>query len=223
MQRPTLTMRFDLSTYFVTDSAQCASVGHTLIDTVQQAIAGGVSMVQVREKDASARDFLHVVQAVAAVVPEYVTLVVNDRVDVYLAARATGTRLSGMHIGQSELPPELVRQLIGPDAIIGQSAATAETLAAATQCGVVDYVGIGPLHDTTSKKNAPAGRGLAALAALRKHTPLPAVAIGGITAADLAGLRQAGFNGAAVVGAICKAQDARAAAAALAQAWKEAL
>lgn len=214
-------MRFDLSTYFVTDSGQCAAASRSLVETVQQAIAGGVSMVQIREKDASAREFLHIVQAVAAVVPAHVALVVNDRVDVYLAALAAGARVSGVHIGQSELPPELVRQLIGPEAILGQSAASAETLAAATACGVVDYVGIGPLHDTGSKKNAPAGRGLAALAALRQLTPLPAVAIGGITAADLAGLRNAGFNGAAVVSALCKAPDVRAAAENLVHAWGE--
>ncbi|RMX08718.1 thiamine phosphate synthase [Corticibacter populi] len=211
---------FDLSIYLVTDSGQCEKAGRSLAQTVQQAIAGGATIVQVREKDASARDFLAAVQAAAAVVPPHVTLLVNDRVDVYLAARAAGAKVDGVHIGQSELPAQLVRQLVGPAAIIGQSAGTPATLEAAGHSGVIDYVGIGPLHATTSKKNAPAPIGLAALARLRRHTRLPAVAIGGVTAADLAGLRAAGFDGAAVVSAICAAADAKAAARTLAEAWR---
>lgn len=212
-------MTIDLSLYLVTDSAQSAHAGRSLAHTVQQAVAAGVTVVQVREKDASSRDFLAQVRTIADVLPAHVPLIVNDRIDVFLAARAAGARVAGVHLGQSEVPAELARQLIGADAILGVSAATPETLAEAQHAGVVDYVGIGPLNATTTKRNAPAALGIDKLAQLRALTPLPAVAIGGITAADLGAVRAAGFDGAAVVSAICAAADAHAATLALRDAW----
>lgn len=209
----------DLSLYLVTDSEQCRAAGRSVAETVALAVEGGVTIVQVREKDASAREFLATVASVAAVLPAHVPLLVNDRVDVYLAARAAGHTVAGVHIGQSELPAPLVRQLIGADAVLGISAATPESIAEAQASGVVDYVGMGPLNTTTTKRNAPPAIGLQALAALRRRTHLPAVAIGGVGAADMQPLRSAGFDGAAVVSAICKAPDPRAAAAALKACW----
>ncbi|PAT36031.1 thiamine phosphate synthase [Vandammella animalimorsus] len=213
-------MSLDLALYLVTDSGQCARAGRNLQETVLRAVEGGVRIVQIREKDASAREFLASVCAVAQVLPTQVPLLVNDRIDVFLAARAAGARVAGVHIGQSEIPAKLARQLIGPQAILGLSAATPAALAEAERCGVVDYVGIGPLNTTTTKKNAPPALGLPALQALSQGVRLPAVAIGGIGSGDMAGLRAAGFDGAAVVSAICAAPDPRQAAQALLQAWQ---
>ncbi len=210
----------DLSVYLVTDPAQCAARGRTVAETVAQAVAGGVTAVQVREKHASGGEFLRTVLDVAEVLPEHVALMVNDRVDVFLAARASGARVTGVHVGQSDLPATAVRQLIGDDAVLGLSAATAHELhAAATSTARVDHVGIGALHATRTKADAPEPLGRDGFAALARLSALPAVAIGGVTPADLPHLRAAGAAGAAVVSGICAADDPRAAARSYADAW----
>ncbi|WP_308800491.1 thiamine phosphate synthase, partial [Streptomyces sp. NEAU-H3] len=129
-------MRPDLSVYLVTDTAQCAARGRTVVETVAAAVAGGVTAVQVREKDAGGRAFLEQVRTVADVLPAHVTLLVNDRVDVYLAARAAGARVHGVHVGQSDLPVAAVRDLVGADALLGLSAATSGELAEAAAARV---------------------------------------------------------------------------------------
>ena len=213
-------MSADLSIYLITDTAQAAAAGHDLTDLVAAAVAGGVTAVEVREKNAAAGPFLDTVLRIADVLPEPVSLFVNDRVDVFLAARRAGARLAGVHVGQDDLPVESVRDLVGPDALIGLSAGSATELArAAANPGRVDYVGIGSLHVTVSKADAPAPLGLAGFAELAAGTSLPAVAIGGVTSADLPALRRAGAAGAAVISAICAAVDPRAAACRLAEAW----
>ena len=211
---------FDLSTYLVTDSAQARAAGHDLVDLIYEAVAGGVTIVQLREKDLPARAFLDLVLRVSAAVALKVPVLVNDRVDVYLAAREMGARVAGVHVGQHDLPPAVVRALVGPDAIVGLSAATEDQLSdASVRSAGVDYVGIGALHPTTSKKDAPEQLGHARMAELIALSTLPAVAIGGIGPDDLPLLKAAGADGAAVVSAICGTADPRAAARALADAW----
>jgi thiamine-phosphate pyrophosphorylase len=209
----------DLSLYLVTDAGIAAAAGHDIVDVVRQAVANGATAVQLREKDASARRFLDTVTRVSDELPDGVLLLVNDRVDVFLAARQAGVRVSGVHVGQSDLPPDAVRALVGGDAIIGLSAATPEQLAAASGSGVVDYVGIGALHATATKRDAPAPLGHESFARLVAASALPAVAIGGVTVADLGHVRRAGAAGAAVVSAICGASDPAAATRMLRAAW----
>lgn len=211
-------MTADLSLYLVTDSGAAARAGHDIVEVVRAA-AAGVTAVQIREKDATARGFLDTVRRVSATLPREVAVIVNDRVDVFLAARASGARVDGVHVGQSDLPPAAVRALIGPDAVLGLSASTPEQLAAAAASGVVDYVGIGALHATATKRDAPPALGHAAFARLVAVSALPAVAIGGVTAADLPVLRRSGAAGAAVVSAICAADDPGRAARELRAAW----
>lgn len=218
-------MSVDLSIYLVTDTGVAAAAGYDVVEVVRAATAQGVSgaqgvsAVQVREKDASARRFLDTVLRVADAVPDGVAVLVNDRVDVFLAARDAGARVAGVHVGQSDLPPETVRNLIGPGAVLGLSASTPEQLAAASACGVVDYVGIGALHATSTKRDAPPPLGHDEFARLVAVSALPAVAIGGVTAADLPMLRRAGAAGAAVVSAVCGAVDPGRAAVDLRAAW----
>ncbi|WP_374947622.1 thiamine phosphate synthase [Agreia sp.] len=216
-------MTLDLSIYLVTDTALAAAAGHTVLSVAREAVAGGATAVQLREKNSTARDFLDLVCRVVDALPAAVTVIVNDRVDVFLAARRLGARVGGVHLGQSDLPPALVRELIGPAAVIGLSASTlAQLRDAENDPGAVDYVGIGALHSTTTKTDAPPPLGLAAFAALAASTHLPAVAIGGIGRADIAPLRRSGAAGAAVVSAICSATSPRAAARDLATEWRNA-
>ncbi|MDX3070840.1 thiamine phosphate synthase [Streptomyces sp. NPDC088354] len=210
----------DLSVYLVTDAAQCRARGRGVAETVAAAVAGGVTAVQIREKHADGGDFLRTVTAVAAVLPERVALIVNDRVDVFLAARSAGVRVTGVHIGQSDLPPATVRELIGRDAVLGLSAATpGELRAAAEDPADVHHVGIGALHATRTKHDAPPSLGHDGFARLVRLSTLPAVAIGGVTPADLPLLREAGAAGAAVVSGICAAADPCASAREYALAW----
>ena len=178
-----------------------------------------MTAVQVREKEAPARRFLETVVRIAEVIPAGVALLINDRVDVFLAARDAGAPVSGVHVGQSDLPARAVRALIGPDAVLGLSAATPEQLAAASASGVVDYVGIAALRAPATHREAPPPLGQHGFPRLAAETPPPAVAIGGIGERDLPGLRRAGAAGAAVVSAICAAADPGAAARTLRGAW----
>ncbi|ALJ19769.1 thiamine phosphate synthase [Microbacterium sp. No. 7] len=216
-------MTVDLSLYLVTDAGLADAAGHDLADLVAAAASNGVTAVQIREKDAPARVFLDTVLRVAAVTPPHVSLLVNDRVDVFLAARAAGARVAGVHVGQSDLPVDAVRALIGADAVLGLSAATEDQLrGAAASRARVDYVGVGAVHATPTKKDAPPALGHDGFARLAAASILPAVAIGGVKADDVPALRRAGAAGAAVVSAICAAEDPGVAARALRAAWEAA-
>ncbi|WBU38813.1 thiamine phosphate synthase [Homoserinibacter sp. YIM 151385] len=216
-------MSIDLSLYLVTDSRRAAAAGHDLLGLVREAAEGGVTVVQLREKDAPACVFLETVLRIADALPSEVALLVNDRVDVFLAARAAGARVAGVHVGQSDLPVEAVRELVGPHAVLGLSASTPEQLRlAAASPARVDYVGIGAVHATTTKEDAPEPLGLDRFARRVAASALPAVGIGGVTRADLPAMRAAGAAGAAVVSAICSAPDPRGAARGLREAWETA-
>lgn len=207
-------MSTDLSLYLITDTAQCGSRGVPAV--VATAVAGGVRTVQIRDHSASAADLVALTCAVAAVLDgrTSITLLVDDRVDVVLAARLNGARVDGVHLGQSDLPATAARAILGPDAVVGLTANTTEHLAAvhALPSGTVDYLGVGVIRPTATKPDHPAPLGLDGFAALAAATPLPCVAIGGITVADAAPLRRAGAAGLAVVSALCTAEDPAAAA-----------
>lgn len=210
----------DLTLYLVTDAQIAATRGRGLVETVLAAVAGGVTAVQVREKSASARDFLATITALAAALPPRVPLIVNDRVDVFLVAREQGVRVDGVHLGQSDLPAEPVRAVVGARALIGLSASTPDQLAAPeVHRARVDYVGIGIVHATTTKTDAPPPLGVAGFGDRARLATVPAVAIGGIDVTDMAPLRAAGAAGAAVVSGLCAATDPEAAARAYAAAW----
>lgn len=216
-------MTLDLSVYLVTDAAQARAHGRTLVDTVRAAVAGGASAIQIREKHADARDVLELAAAIAADLPSRVALFINDRVDVFLAARMRGIRVTGVHVGQRDLPVATVRAMIGAEAVLGLTANTLDAVqAAAASPARVDYLGIGTLRATRSKPDAPPALGIDGIGRLARASTLPAVAIGGIVAADLPALRAAGLAGVAVVSSICTADDPRAAAAQLAAAWSAA-
>jgi thiamine-phosphate pyrophosphorylase len=200
---------FDLSLYLVTDRALSAPRG--VIETVRLAAAGGVTMVQLRDPHARTRPLVEEARALAALLrPLRIPFIVNDRVDVALAAGA-----DGVHVGQSDMRAEDARALIGPDRILGLSITELADLDR-SDLSVVDYLGVGPIFATGTKPDAAAPMGTEGLAAIRSRTRLPIVAIGGINAANAAATIKAGAGGISVVSAICAAPDPRAAAAALA-------
>ncbi|MBF4992592.1 thiamine phosphate synthase [Arthrobacter gandavensis] len=206
--------------YLVTDTKQCGDRGVAAVAAA--AVAGGVRTVQVREKHASAADFFELVLAVADAVGNRALVLVDDRVDIYLAARAAGARVHGVHVGQSDLAATAVRALVGPDAVVGLTANTPAHLDAVRSLapGTVDYLGAGVIHPTSTKPDHPAPLGVHGFRAFASAAPVPSVAIGGIGLPDIRGLRAAGASGAAVVSAICTAVDPQRSAEELVAAWE---
>lgn len=213
----------DVGVYLVTDGALCDRHGIGVLGVVRAAVRAGVRTVQVRDKDASARDLLALTAAVADAVGDRATVVVDDRLDVALAARHAGHRVAGVHLGQSDVPVEAARALLGPDAHVGLTANTPEHLAvvAGLPRGTVDLLGVGVVHPTTTKPDHPPALGYEGFGRLAERTPVPCVAIGGVTLDDVLPLRAAGAAGVAVVSGICAAADPGAAAAAYVAAWAD--
>lgn len=209
----------DVRSYLVTDARHAAKHGRSVDETVALAVAGGVSVVQVREKSLPDEEFVDVVCRVVDAAGG-VPVLVNDRVPVFLAARRRGVRVAGVHCGQGDLPAKQVRDAVGGDAVVGITAATSALIAQAVASGVVDYVGAGPVHTTVTKADAakvPLGyRGVAELVA---SAQLPVVAIGGIEVSDVVPLRRVGVAGVAFSGAVCGASDVTRAAAGFAAEW----
>lgn len=204
-------MREALRLYLVTDPDFCRGAG--LVPTVQAAVAGGVTMVQLRDKSASTAERVEMARALrAALAGTGVSLVVNDDV-----AAAVASDADGAHIGQGDMGPAQARAMLGAGKILGLSCETEATVQAA---GVmVDYLGLGPVFATATKGDHEQPIGFDGLARLVGLTDLPTVAIGGLKAAHVGAVRDAGADGLAVVSAICGQADPRASAEAFAGAW----
>jgi thiamine-phosphate pyrophosphorylase len=195
----------DLRLYVILDPG--FAKGRPLDEIARRAIAGGATVLQLRAKDVDTRTLLALTQAVLAIARAAgVPLIVNDRVDVALAAGADGA-----HVGEQDLPVADARRLLGPDAILGASALSAATALAAARDGA-DYLGIGDVFGTSSKPDARPPMGLAGLRAVAAASTLPAVAIGGIHAANAASTLAMGAVGVSVISAVVSAEDVEAAA-----------
>jgi len=180
-----------------------------LLEVVDAAAGAGVDVVQLRAKSVTARELLRQAKALSDVVDRRCLLLIDDRVDVALAARDAGARIDGVHLGQSDLPPETARRLLGAHAVIGWTANSPEHRAAASALrqGTIDYLGVGVIRPTSTKPDHPPALGVDGFAAFAAGTALPCVAIGGVGVDDVAPLRAAGAAGIAVVSAICGADD----------------
>ncbi len=194
----------DLSLYLITDPEMAGD--RSLLDVIGAAVEGGVSLVQIRDKKAEARDLLEQTLAFKMLLdPLGIPLVVNDRVDVAAAAHV------GCHIGQSDLPPAAARDILGDDAIIGLSIDDpAQTPAA--DAAFLDYVAHGPFALTGTKADAGSPVGAEGIMRVRAQTALPLVAIGGIDSGNAAKAIEAGADGIAVISAIIAAADPKASA-----------
>ncbi|HEY63187.1 MAG TPA: thiamine phosphate synthase [Caldilineae bacterium] len=195
----------DWTLYVITDRRVAGE--RSILDVVRAAIAGGASVIQLREKEATTREMIELGQALheitrAAGIP----LIVNDRVDVALAIDA-----EGVHVGQDDMPAAIARRLIGPDRILGVSARTVEEAVQAERDGA-DYLGVGDIYGTPTKPDAGEPIGVAGVAAITRAVSIPVVGIGGITPANAAAVIEAGAVGVAVISAVVGAADPEAAA-----------
>jgi len=190
--------RNSIRLYLVTDRGLAGS--GNIVDIVREAVLGGVTMVQLREKSLNTRDFIRLAQEMKRAIGT-VPLIINDRVDVALASGA-----DGVHIGQSDMPYEMARKLMGPDRIIGLSVENMDQVREAEGLDV-DYLGISPVFDTPTKTDTAPAFGLEGLRCAAQISRHPLVAIGGIKIANAADAVAAGADGIAVVSAIVCAPD----------------
>jgi len=198
----------DLRLYVLLDPVHTR--GRPLADVAARAIAGGATLLQVRAKRASTGELMSLTEDVLAVArPAGVPVLVNDRLDIALAAGA-----DGVHVGADDLPVAAARAVLGPDGILGFSAATAADAVRGARDGA-DYLGAGDVFGTATKADAGAPIGLGGLAAVAAATALPVVAIGAVGPSNAADAIRAGARGVAVISAVAGAADVAAAARAL--------
>ena len=188
----------DLSLYLVTDKSDDVE---KFLKTIEEAIKGGVSVVQIREKTADTLDFYNLALKVKKITDQYnIPLIINDRVDVALAIDA-----DGVHVGQSDMPCDVTRKLVGPDKIVGVSAATIDEAKKAENDGA-DYIGTGAVFPTATKDDAPKIT-KKDLKEVVDSINIPVVAIGGINLENASELKDTGIKGLSVVSAIMSSED----------------
>jgi len=190
----------DLSLYLVTDRQLAGE--RPIEEIVRQAISGGVTTIQLREKEAPSGEFFKIASSLRALTRKAgVTFIVNDRIDIVLAAGA-----DGVHVGQEDLPAERARELLGDNRILGVTAANEEEALAAA-AGGADYIGCNAVFSTPTKTDTGPAMGLNGLERLVNCVDIPVVAIGGINAGNAGDVLSTGVTGIAVVSAIISADD----------------
>jgi len=192
--------QFDFSLYLVTD--QKLSLGRPIEDVVRAAVKGGVTAVQIREKESTTKEFIKLAHNLQNILkPQGVPLIVNDRIDIALAVDA-----DGIHIGQTDMPYYEARRLVGNDMVIGLSVETMEQAIEAENLDV-DYISVSPVFLTPTKHDATNEWGLEGLRKLRSQSRKLLIAIGGINSSNAKAALESGADGIAVVSAICSAAD----------------
>lgn len=191
--------QFDSSLYFITDSTgfdECEFLRRT-----EQALKGGVTLVQLREKDKTTREYLYLAKKVHELTKKYkVPLIIDDRIDIAMAAEA-----EGVHLGQSDMPINIARKILGDDVIIGATAKTVEQAEEAYRNGA-DYLGVGAIYPTTTKVKTVL-TSTETLAEICRAVPIPVNAIGGLNKDNIDVLKGIDIAGICVVSAIMKADD----------------
>ncbi len=224
----------DISAYLVIGPEN--TCGRPVKQVVASALAGGFTCVQVRSKVASARELIAYTREAAEAIAEAgksdeVALLVDDRLDVVLAARAQGIKVDGVHVGQKDIPVDVCRAYVGEDGVVGLSARADEMLEYVKTADVsdVDYFGVGPLHPTQTKPDCGVDssghlivKTLSDIEELSRVSPVPIVVGGGVKVADVPALAKTGADGFFVVSAVCGADDPQAAASELVRAWESA-
>ena len=199
------TETIDYSLYLVTDRGLAR--GRSSLEIVSAAVKGGATVVQLREKDCSTREFIEEALNIRDFLKtRNVPLIINDRLDVAQAAKA-----DGVHLGQTDMPLEMARDILGDTMIIGISAESLQDAIEAENDGA-DYLGVSPIYATPTKTDTAPPLGIEGLRAVRKAVNLPLVGIGGLNRENAADVIRSGADGVAVVSAIVAAADPETAA-----------
>ena len=204
---------FDSTLYFITDSTSFWE--EEFLRRVEKALKGGATLLQLREKDRTTREYIYLAEKVHALTRKYrVPLIIDDRIDV---AMATGAE--GVHLGQSDMPIAIARKILGDDVIIGATAKTVPQALEAYEQGA-DYLGVGAIYPTTTKVKTVL-TSTETLDAICRAVPIPVNAIGGLNKNNVQVLKGINIAGFCVVSAIMKAEDPKAEAKALLALAKE--
>ena len=197
-------MKFDSSMYFITDSTNYSE--EEFLYRVEQALMGGITLLQLREKDKSTREYMDLAEKVHTLTKKYnVPLIIDDRVDVALAIDA-----EGVHVGQSDMPVSTARKLMGNDKIVGATTKTVSQALEAYEQGA-DYLGVGAIYPTTTKVKTVL-TSTETLGNICSAVPIPVNAIGGLNKDNIDVLKGIPIAGICVVSAIMKADDPKQAA-----------
>ena len=197
-------MKFDSSMYFITDSTNYSE--EEFLYRVEQALMGGITLLQLREKDKSTREYMDLAEKVHTLTKKYnVPLIIDDRVDVALAIDA-----EGVHVGQSDMPVSIARKLMGDDKIVGATTKTVPQALEAYEHGA-DYLGVGAIYPTTTKVKTVL-TSTETLGNICSAVPIPVNAIGGLNKDNIDVLKGIPIAGICVVSAIMKADDPKQAA-----------
>ena len=197
-------MKFDSSMYFITDSTNYSE--EEFLYRVEQALMGGITLLQLREKDKSTREYMDLAEKVHTLTKKYnVPLIIDDRVDVALAINA-----EGVHVGQSDMPVSIARKLMGDDKIVGATTKTVEQ-AVEAYAQRADYLGVGAIYPTTTKVKTVL-TSTETLGNICSAVPIPVNAIGGLNKDNIDVLKGIPIAGICVVSAIMKADDPKQAA-----------
>lgn len=224
--------KLDISAYLVVgpENTKGRSVGTIIKDAVE----AGFTCIQIRSKIASARELIQLTRQASEAIAlvgksEEVTLLVNDRLDVVLAAKKQGIKVDGIHVGQSDIPVDVCREYLGEDSIIGLSAKTHEMFEYIKTADIsqIDYFGVGPLHETMTKPDCGLDsdgkvvtRSFDEISKLVELSKIPIVVGGGVKLVDIPPLAQTGAAGFFVVSAVSEADNPKQAAAELIKTWK---
>ncbi len=207
-------MAVDYTLYLVTDRAIPGD--RAFFHAIEEALRGGVTILQLREKMASSREFYEFAVRMKELAGVYqVPLIVDDRLDIALAVDA-----DGLHVGQEDLPLDAARRILGPGKLLGYSVSTVPEAIYGEQHGA-DYLGAGPVYCTGSKANAGEPIGVEGLKQIKQAVSIPVVGIGGIGPANAGTVKTAGVDGISVISAILGEQDTRGAAKRLVAAWRQ--
>jgi thiamine-phosphate pyrophosphorylase len=205
-------MSVDYTLYLVTDRGILK--GRDLADAVEEAIKGGVTLVQLREKDVSSLEFYNIAIKLKQLTNKYkIPLIINDRLDIALAADA-----DGLHVGQDDLPVEVARKLLGPDKILGYSVSTIEEAVYGEKMGA-DYLGAGPVYPTGSKLDAVSPIGIDTFHRIKESVSIPVVGIGGIGISNIKEMKASGADGISLISAILGSKDIKEASRNLIRLW----
>ena len=221
--------KVDISKYFVVGPEN--TNGRPVSRMIQAVVDAGFTCIQIRSKEADARTLIDLCRQAADIIAKSgrkITLVVDDRLDVVLAARKAGIKVDGIHVGQTDIPVEVCREYLGEDAVIGLSARTHELFDYIKTADVsqIDYFGAGPLHPSITKPNCGQDidgkvliRSLADIKKLAELSPIPVVVGGGVALEDIQGLAETGVGGFFIVSAVAGSENPEKAAIDLANAW----
>ena len=195
---------FDTTLYFITDSTGFSE--EEFLCRVEQALKGGATLLQLREKDKTTREYISLAEKVHEITKKYnVPLIIDDRIDVAMAIDA-----EGVHLGQSDMPVDTARRILGEDKIIGATAKTVPQALEAYRNGA-DNLGVGAIYPTTTKVKTVL-TSVDTLKSIVKAVPIPVNAIGGLNKDNMSVLKDTGISGVCVVSAIMKADNPQKAA-----------